>query len=210
MHKLVKDLTGKMFGRLTVIQYLGPNSTSHTYWRCKCSCGNVTDISGSSIRRGASRSCGCLRQELLTTHGLTKHPDYKIWKLMMQRCHKPNDQNYPDYGGRGIEVCKRWRESPANFFEDMGPRPQGLSIDRKNNELGYFKENCRWTDMRTQNGNRRSCIQVTYRGKTQCLTHWARERGMRDDTLARRLKAGWNLKEALETPVGPACRRKSD
>lgn len=112
-------------------------------------------------------------------HGATKTKEYKSWTGMMHRCYVPTDISYPNYGGRGIRVCRRWHEA-KNFLEDMGPRPApGMSLDRKDNNKGYSKANCIWSDRKTQNRNRRGNRMITYKGKTQCLRAWCEELGLK-------------------------------
>lgn len=124
----------------------------------RCECGTEREVLRSSILNGASRSCGCLhRDELsarMTTHGLSKRPEYGVWEAMIQRCTNANDKKWADYGGRGITVCDAWREFPA-FWRDMGPRPEGLTLERIDVDGNYEPSNCRWATYSDQNRNRR-------------------------------------------------------
>lgn len=122
---------------------------------------------------------------------------------MIQRCTNPNDKRYKNYGGRGITVCKRWRNSFEKFLEDMGEPPtKEHSIDRINNNGNYCKSNCRWVTRKEQNRNKRNNRLITYKGKTQCLIEWAEEYNINYDTLWCRIyKYGWPIEKALTTPV---------
>lgn len=175
------DLTGKVFGRLRVIQDSGERRTVDKVimWRCKCDCGNIVFIDGKSLRRGDTKSCGCLNKEKSrkriiqlnksgihinnkygVTHGHASvggksSPTYNSWFGIIQRCENKNNKDYKNYGGRGITVCEQWHRF-ENFLKDMGIRPPLLSIDRINNDAGYSPDNCRWATPSQQNLNRRS------------------------------------------------------
>lgn len=143
------DLTGKVFGRLTVISQNPVRKNKQICWNCICECGAEKVIHGHSLKNGLSKSCGCGISESnvsrCTTHGMTGTTEFSIWKNMLSRCHSQGNPAFDRYGGRGIEVCIEWRESFENFYRDMGPRPSSLySLDRVNNSSGYEKSNCRW------------------------------------------------------------------
>lgn len=123
-------------------------------------------------------------------HGLYKSRSYSIWASMKDRCNNPNNPNYHRYGGRGVAVCDRWQEF-ENFYADMGDAPEGMSLDRADNDLGYSPDNCRWATPVEQQNNMRSNTFVTYEGKTQTLAQWSRELGIPYSRLVYRHKNGW-------------------
>lgn len=143
----MSDLTGMRFGRLTVIAAAGIKSRQRQ-WRCVCDCGGTKVVAGSSLKSGCTKSCGCLNSETArkarTSHGMFGAPEYNSWAAMIQRCTNEKEKRFADYGGRGIKVCARWLESFENFYADMGERPEGMTLDRKENDGNYEPSNCRW------------------------------------------------------------------
>lgn len=197
------DLTDERYGRLLVLGYAG-RLYGRTAWWCRCDCGTVKKIAGNAMRRGATTSCGCYVAELTPnkTHGRRKSGAYSSWSAMKQRCTNPNNQNYADYGGRGIKVCERWLNNFENFLEDMGERPKGHSIERVDNDGDYEPGNCRWASQRQQVNNTRQNRYLKFNGRSQTISQWARETGIERRTILRRLKLGWSIERALtEKPV---------
>jgi hypothetical protein len=171
MSKLI-DLTGKRFGRWTV-RALHPERARYghsvvTRWICDCDCDVRRVVLGDNLRSGISTSCGCLRREQqiqrLTTHGQSKTRAYRIWRAMLTRCYNPNCPAYCNYGGRGIIVCERWH-SFVNFLADMGEPPDGLTLDRIDNNGNYEPTNCHWASRLQQNQNRRPVKRKRRRAK---------------------------------------------
>jgi hypothetical protein len=152
------DITGQRFGRLTVIKRVGRKNDGHAAWQCRCDCGTKTIVSGSSLRKGDSQSCGCLKPTVITlarmTHGHSRTVEHRTWMNIHYRCNNPDSKDFPNYGGRGIKVCKRWRHF-ENFLADMGPRPKGYSIERINNDKNYKPSNCKWIPIGEQQKNQR-------------------------------------------------------
>ncbi|MFT4064360.1 hypothetical protein [Paraburkholderia sp.] len=138
---------------------------------------------------------------------MTRTPTYNVWMCMNQRCRNPKNTAYPDYGGRGITVCERWLDF-ANFLEDMGVKPPGLTLERLRGEEGYSKENCVWATRTAQNRNRRNNVVIELDGKKMTMAEWSREVGIAPRTLAHRLKLGWSAEKTLRTPPTTNATRK--
>lgn len=152
--KVVQDLTGQRFGRLLVIAR-APHLHQRKAWLCCCDCGVERAFGENNLVRGLSASCGCLRIEATTKHGQCRSPEYLTWCSMHNRCSRPGNARYAEYGGRGIAVCERWRDF-ADFLSDMGSKPgPGHSIERIDNNVGYTPENCRWATATDQQRHKR-------------------------------------------------------
>lgn len=195
-----RDLTGLTFHRLTVVELAGKSPKKSSLWRCRCECGNETVTATAKLTSGATKSCGCWSRDRITSHGLHDVPEYYVWQQMKERCNNPKRKSYQRYGARGITVCERWQESFANFYADMGPRPEGTSLDRIDNNGPYSPENCRWADNFTQCRNRRATVWIEFRGETKCRKDWATQFGVDVATLAQRLARGWTMERAVTTP----------
>lgn len=206
VRKVRDDLTGQVFGRLTVIRLLGSYKNQH-YWLCSCSCGGESEVPTRSLRSGNARSCGCVAREKAakrrSTHGRSGTPIYGMWRRMIQRCEDVNCGDYKYYGARGITVCTAWHDFPT-FLMDVGERPDGMTLDRIDNDSGYKPGNVRWVTRQEQMANTRRCRYVEYNGETKTVSDWARERGIKPRTLHARLHTlGYTVEEALSKDVYP-------
>jgi hypothetical protein len=175
-------------------------------WLCECDCGNRSIVDGPSLRSENTHSCGCTK----VVHGLSRTPEYHVWRQMLRRCSNPRSAQYKDYGGRGIAVCPRWDSFEA-FLSDMSRRPSPHhSLDRIDVDGGYCPENCRWATRIEQNNNARSNIILTFQGKTMNLAQWARSTGIDEWTLRSRLgRLGWSIERSLTEPVKRRSTKKA-
>ena len=189
------------YGRLLVLH---EDPVVKCKWICQCDCGTVKSIAVSSLRSGRSKSCGCYCSDVLvkirTTHGQSKTKIYNIWVSMLSRCRNKNFPLYKNYGGRGIKVCERWLIF-ENFLADMGDKPDGMTIDRINNDGNYEPSNCRWATWIDQANNKRTTRFVVYNGMKLSLAQWARKLNINSDTLKDRLDSNWPIREAFFKPV---------
>jgi hypothetical protein len=203
------DLTGRVFGLWAVVA-IGkpPRGFVHLqYWLCRCACGKELVRRGSQMlyaeRQGKVQSCQSCGTKQQVTHGLSKTPEYKVWKAMIDRCENPNHAAYARYGGRGITVCNRWKSSFELFMGEMGTRPSPQhSIDRADNDKGYSPENCRWATNIVQNRNKTGTRLLNHKGKSQTVTAWAEELGISHAVIYQRLNTmGWSTEKALSKPL---------
>lgn len=206
MPKLI-DITNHRFGRLTVLTL--DRSRKGSYWNCSCSCGNNVAIMSTNLRRGVTKSCGCLNAETRSsrrvTHGMTGTPEYNTWHLMKRRCYNKTDKHFSCYGGRGITVCERWlgKKGSTNFFSDMGRKPSpNHSLDRIDNDSGYAPDNCRWATLIEQANNTRRNLSLEINGVKKTAHQWADQYGIAYSTFISRMgNKGWSPERALNTPV---------
>lgn len=207
MPKLI-DLTGKKLGRWKVLyrcaNKMMPYGRSFHVWMCECECGVRREVAGPNLRKGISKSCGCLHKEIVvagnTTHGGSYSVEFGVWLGIMQRTNNPNSERFMDYGGRGIKVSERWHKF-ENFIADMGKRPRGTTIERKDNDKGYNSSNCIWASRKNQNNNKRNNRLLTFKDETKTISQWAEQFGLKYMTLrARVTNYGWSVEKALTTP----------
>ena len=205
LQKRAKNLSGKKFQMITVLSFAGITTNRSACWNCICDCGKEFQATGSNLKKQVSCGCEARKNKIIsaTTHGMTNTSEFNIWLGIRKRCRSKNDKYYSRYGGRGIDVCDSWFNSFEAFYADMGPRPQGLSIDRVDNSKGYNPSNCRWASIRQQQRNKRSNNMVTHNGERLCLTEWSERTGIRKDTLRLRIfKYGWSINSALTISTG--------
>lgn len=204
----VKDVTGQRFGRLTVIRFVEVKDRQ-AFFECVCDCGNHTIVSGHNLRRGHTKSCGCLLKEYLhkskctcKTHNMKNTRIYKIWANMKARCRNTTCADYKNYGGRGISYCKEWEKfepfyewAMANGYKD------DLTIDRIDVNGGYEPSNCRWVSRLIQGRNKRNTKYVTIDSETKSVSEWAHIYGLPRSLVYQRLLHGWDALDALQVPI---------
>lgn len=199
--KPIIDLKGKRFGNLIVVEMEEHIVGKHVTWKCKCDCGNKIIVDGSYLRNGQKTHCGCNKP---FSYRLTHPRLYRIWQNMRERCGNPKNNRYYDYGGRGIKVCTEWQDSFETFCKWALENGYGdeLSIDRIDVNGNYEPSNCRWITMFDQMGNTRKNVYITYKGETKHLSEWCRILNFKQATIDYRLKNGYSVEEAFETPIG--------
>lgn len=208
------SIKGMIFGRLTVIEKRGVARNRSSMWACLCTCGKEVVVIGSSLKNGNTRSCGCLRKERLvasiTTHGLSggRHFTprlYRIWRNMKSRCNNKNTPKFKNHGGRGIALCEEW-----NRYENFHTWAVGsgysdnLTIDRRDNNEGYFPENCRWVTARDQGNNKRTNHRVAIGETTKTISEWCDGDLKKANAVYGRInRYGWTPEKAVLTPIRP-------
>lgn len=204
----VCTLTGERFGKLTAIELVGKTKYGVALWRCKCDCGNEIVVQAGNLKNGHTKSCGCYRVEFckqnFTKHGLEHTRLYGIWCDMKARCYDTAHKSHQRYGGRGITVCDEWKDDVQAFYSWAVANGycDGLTIDRVDNEGDYCPENCRWATVKDQANNRRTNINITYKGETKNMKQWAIDVGIPYSVVWQRMqKLGWSAERALTEPV---------
>lgn len=211
MSALREIVPGMRFGRRVVsgIPFRHKNNgVVRRFVVSKCDCGTIEPVAVKNIIR--RQSCGCLNTETTAKRSL-KHvfarvgkvtPEFRVWAGMLTRCSNPKVKAFERYGGRGIAVCDRWRNSFPTFLADMGPRPSPKhQIDRIDNDGNYCPKNCRWVMQDVQARNKSNARLISHAGKTLSLCEWAEETGITADAIYGRLKLGWSTEKALTTPL---------
>lgn len=195
------DMTGQRYARLVALRSAGNGE-----WLFRCDCGTEKVTNSKNVRRGLVRSCGCLRKETsravglrTRTHGhaVADTPEYRAWHHAKDRCHNENNQCYGNYGGRGIRVCAEWRNDFVAFLRHIGPRPDGHSLDRIDNDKGYEPGNVRWATGEEQARNRRTNHIVAFKGRTVTLAEAIEESGLSGKMVRERIRLGWPVERAL-------------
>lgn len=200
------SLLGRVFGRLTVTGEVSRRNNRRVAV-CQCECGAVKNVLHALLANGHTQSCGCLRAEIATAR-MTKHShnqrglrtaEYRAWANMKQRCTNPKSNFYRIYGGRGIEFCQRWMVF-SNFLADMGTKPSPKhTLERKNTNEDYCKENCEWALPAVQCRNKRTNVYVEFQNKRVCISDLADAHGIKRTTLRYRLLHGWPVESAVQS-----------
>jgi hypothetical protein len=210
------DLSGERYGRLVVVRCVGKTRRGNRVWLCRCDCGKEVAVAAGDLRRkrGPTKSCGCFIREVTSrreaTHRRSKTGEYAVWSMMKQRCFNPAATGFANYGGRGITVCARWRESFEAFLADMGVRPSpSHELDRIDNDGHYEPGNVRWAMPKAQGRNRRVNKVISHDGNAMSLVEWAEFLGIPYRMLKDRLANGWTFERAISEPRRkyPARRR---
>ncbi len=208
----VKDLAGQRYSRLIVLGYVGnhqlANGRNRPRFLCQCDCGGTAVLQAQTLISGYAKSCGCYQREVASKtakrlraeglfrigghkrHGLSHTSIHNIWSGIRERCRNANSAGFKRYGGRGIDMCDRWYDSFEAFYEDMGPRPAGMSVDRIDNDKGYSPENCRWATVSEQAQNTSKNTIVEYNGESMALAEAARRSGVKRGTIKARIERG--------------------
>lgn len=212
----IKDISGNKYSRLKVIN-LAYIKNSRSYYNCICDCGKKCIVARDALINGKTRSCGCYSREIHSrpkTHGMSHTRIFRIWQHIKDRCLNQNNIEYHNYGGRGIFICKEWLDSFENFYNDMGENynkmsaiygEENISINRINNNDGYYKENCEWATRQKQQRNQRGNIIVEINGKIYTLIEAYNDfaiPGLSYNIVrSRYVDFGWNIVDALTTPI---------
>jgi hypothetical protein len=217
-HPLVVDLSGRVFGRLTVVSFHGSQNHQSTFL-CRCACGKKKIAIGQYLTSGRTSSCGCLKSEMCrtvnaklmqaanSTHGKSNTIEHGIWRGMRARCNNPESECYKNYGGRGISVCERWN-SFENFLSDIGPRPsRAHTVERKNNNLGYSPDNCTWGTREEQANNKRTNVYHSFGKQSLTLVNIAKLSGLNLNTIRYRMRSRGITAEAA-VAIGNSMPRK--
>lgn len=201
----VKDMIGKSFGRLTVIERAENTKRGQARWKCLCDCGNITIVNGYELRSFGIKSCGCYRKEFKKKNGLSQTALYRHWKSMKERCYNKKNPSYKWYGERGITVCEAWlADDGCKKFIDWalanGYR-ESLSLDRIDPNGNYEPNNCRWATEIEQHNNTRANTYYTIDGKTDTLANLCREYNKSYSKVWQRIKHGhYDIEMALKKP----------
>lgn len=195
------DISGQRYGKLVVVEKSESRGKhGEVLWLCRCDCGKDRLAIAGNLRAGTALSCGCNSYETRKLHGMTKTRTFKSWDSMKQRCTNPKAPDYSRYGGRGISIYSKWIESFNNFLTDMGERPHGCSLDRKDVNGNYDQNNCRWATRSEQQRNKTTSLIIEWNGMKKCAADWADEVKIPSKIICERLAAGWSIEDALTKP----------
>lgn len=199
---------GKRFGRLYVLKEGSRTKTGIRQYVCKCDCGNLTEVTSGNLRKGSTRSCGCLYNEarrlVHRTHGLSRTPEYAVWRSLINRCYNPSHPLYPQWGAVNVRMVPRWLgdQGMVNFMADMGPKEKHTYLAVDGTEPLIGPHNCRWVERGERRVTRLS-NPITWRGETRTLKEWSEHLGIKYKTLKYRVE-NWPLDEAFTKPVLPS------
>lgn len=199
------DLTGQRFGKLTVIKRECSTLVLGAWiWLCKCDCGRQVVAPTNRLRAKRVWHCGCMGHGRHSMSGTKVH---RAWQSMKERCYNPNHSDFHNYGQRGIVVCDKWRTDFLSFYEHIGDPPsERHSVDRIDMNGNYEPGNVRWATPKEQARNQRNNRLLTYKGERHCLNEWAEILSVKPITLYHRIRNGWTVERAFETPVEPRYR----
>jgi len=184
--------------KYTILGYSHTNKYYIKYFDAVCICGKKNKLTSQEVKKNIS--CGCLSRFIKhRTHSMSKSSEYKAWIGIKERCYNKKSPSYFQYGGRGIEIDEKWKNSFETFFNDMGLKPsKEYTIERINVNEGYSKKNCIWATRKQQANNRRSNYFLTYNGMTKTRSEWADFIGVNIRTLASRCRANKPINEILK------------
>jgi len=207
------DVTGERYGKLIAIKRVGTDSYKHPIWLFKCDCGNEHTTLLTNVSRGLTKSCGCIRtaKGRGVVHGYSKSRLYQIYSGIKQRCTNPHIHRFYNYGGRGINICDEWNNNSSSFFKwavESGYRDD-LTIDRKDNNKGYFPDNCQWIPMAEQARNKRCNVFITIDGETNTQAHWAKHFGIYPSSISKLRQRGYSPEEAVHIAVARVSNKTS-
>lgn len=193
---------GKKQFNYTVIDIVRRDGRRRDELKCLCNCGKTFYLYPYMFGKEMYKSCGCYKAKKINkfnrSHGGSKNPLYQEYLSMVQRCYRKEHKAYASYGGRGITVCQEWLDAPQAFYdwvESVGGRPKGYTLDRVDNSKGYSPDNCKFVSIHDQSRNKRSNIKLTHNGVTKCLTDWALEYGVNNETARQRYHKGYTFEE---------------
>lgn len=209
-YNMKKDIIGRRFGKLTVLEYVNQDKRGNRMFLCKCDCGNEKVVCFGHLNQNHTKSCGCLKyQGHAKTHGLSNSSEYTTWFHMRKRTGPDSPYHCRhNYYDRGIRCCQRWKKF-ENFIADMGLKPTPKhTLERIDNDGNYEPENCKWATRSEQAKNRKGAIDITYKGVTKNLKDWANDLGFQYLTLYDRVKTrGWPIDKALTLPLGTIYKK---
>lgn len=219
------NITGKHFGKWAVLEYAGRPDGKHDVWKCRCECSLEKCVYGDHLKGGKSKACKVCAGILCATnlkHGMArtgkKTREFRSWFSAKQRCFNQNDDDFHNYGGRGIKMCSGWLNNFAAFYAELGSCPKGHTIDRNNTNGHYsfgkceecvangWPLNCEWSNSIEQGNNRRNNHILEFNGQRKTATEWARLVGLPDSLILVRInRLGWDVAKAITTPLCGRC-----